>query len=83
MVFSKKKQKDLPILPSTAPHSTTQSGSGNRQNQGSDIEDLIVSRPATYPRTGGEKGMAVQGASVALGNAAVGGKTHSGKWETE
>ena len=79
VVFSSKKKKPnprdtpntQPIAPQLPPRSSV---SSNVQNQGSDIEDLMVERPATYSRPSIELTMAIQSGSKAIGNADVDGK---------
>jgi hypothetical protein len=77
--FTSKKKKfnprDTPNTQPIAPQlSPPHSVSGNLQNQGSDIEDPIVTRPATYSRTSVELTKAIQSGSKAIGNANVDGK---------
>ena len=63
--------KTQPIAPQPPPRSSV---SSNRQNQGSDIEDLIVAPPATYSRPSIDLTKVIQSASKVMGNANVEGK---------
>ena len=71
-IWSKKKAVPKESQDTTAAQSLPRTSvSSNQQNPGSDIEDLIgVNQPATYPRSGAEKGTA-------------GGKTLRRKRDTE
>jgi hypothetical protein len=71
MVMWRKKVPPKESQDTTAAQSLPRTSvSSHQQNPGSDIEDLIVNQPATYTRSGAEKGTA-------------GGKTLRRKRDTE